>query len=334
MPGISIPHDRTELASLPTPVNRLERTSERHDAELYAKRDDRTAGVAHGNKVRKLEYVLQDALDEGADAVVTGGGVQSNHCRATAVLAREVGLTPHLLLSGEPEGEYDGNHLLSNLVDARIRYLDADIFGIEAEMRKTADRLREAGKRPYVVPVGASNPLGTLGYVRAYDEIRTFQRRNDLEFDTIFVPAGSMGTYAGLLAGALLTGGDVSVVGVKVVERDAAEMRETAVRLVDGVADLLGQSVPNAVTVEERVEVLEGYLGDGYGIPSEDDLEAIGDAGRREGLVLDPTYTGKAFRAFLAESEPGETGLFVHTGGSYGIFPKRGALTRALSDDR
>lgn len=328
MPEIRITKPKTDVASLPTPVEPLEELSRRADAELYVKRDDLTAGVAQGNKIRKLEYVFEDALDAGADAVITSGGIQSNHCRATAILARELGLEPHLLLSGEMEPPYDGNHLLSNVVGAEIEYANSGLFEVDAEMRRIADRLEDEGHTPYVIPVGASNPLGSLGYVEAYEEIREY----GTAFDNVFVPAGSMGTYSGLLAGSLLAGDDTSVVGVKVVDGAVETMEEKAVRLVDGVAELLPHSNPDPRAVRREVRVIEGYLGDGYGVPSSEDLETIGRAGRREGLVLDPTYSGKAFRAFVERSEPGERNLFVHTGGSYGLFPKREALTRTLVD--
>lgn len=332
MPEIAIPQPRTELASLPTPIHRLERLGEDHDAELFVKRDDRTAGVAQGNKIRKLEYVLADALAADADAVVTGGGLQSNHCRATAVLARELGLAPHLVLSGDPEGTPDGNHLLSRLAAATVEYLDAGIFELEAAMERTADRLEADGVRPYVVPLGASNPLGTLGYVRAYREIAAAAGARGTAFDRIFAPAGSMGTYAGLLTGSLLAGDDTAIVGVKTVERGVEAMEERAAELVRGVAALLDRPAPDPAELDRRIRVLDGYLGDGYGVPTDRCLRAIELAARREGLVLDPTYSGKAFGAFLAESAPGERALFVHTGGSYGAFPKREALGRTLAD--
>jgi D-cysteine desulfhydrase len=327
-----IPRPDVSLSSVPTPTERLDALSEQYGSDLYVKRDDQTAGIAQGNKVRKLEYLFDDAIERGADTVVTCGGLQSNHCRATAVTARRVGLEPYLLLRGDEPDVYDGNLLLDHLVGAEVEYISSEAYYDRREetFEATATRLEREGRTPYVIPAGGSNPIGTLGYLRAYEEIRAFSAENDVQFDRIFVATGSAGTYAGLLAGALYFGDPVDVVGVSVSNYTESELLEKTERNVAGLSEILGDSAPDPELVPDNASFVD-YLGPGYAEPSEADVDVIVEAGRLEGIVLDTCYTGKAFRAFLEESGPDETNLFVHTGGSYGMFPLRERLTERLS---
>ncbi|WP_254832497.1 1-aminocyclopropane-1-carboxylate deaminase/D-cysteine desulfhydrase [Haloglomus salinum] len=339
---VSVPEPPTDLVRGPTRLDTLDLSeTDGHDAEAFVKRDDRTGGPAQGNKLRKLEYLLGDAADAGADVLVTGGGVQSNHCRATAVVAAERGLDCHLVLLGEEPEEPDGNLLLSRVAGADVEYCPWTEFSgdLDNELGEAADRLREAGCDPFVVPLGGSTARGSLGYVRAYAECRRQAAGHadadvaagDAPVDSIHVATGSGGTLAGLVAGALLAGDDTDVVGVDVTPYGATYLEQVVTDLVHGVGEELDHAFDDAA-VERAVTVRSGYVGPGYGEPAEADAEAIVAAGRDVGLVLDPTYTGKAFRAFrehLADADAGRH-LFVHTGGSYGLFPKREAVGAAL----
>ncbi len=325
----SIPEPGVDLASTPTPIDRLDTLSDRHDANLYVKRDDETAGIAQGNKVRKLEYLLGDALEQGAEAVVTTGGVQSNHCRATAVSARRLGLDPHLVLRGEEPTVPDGNLLLDRLVGADIEFVGEE-SGRNDLVEQRVSELADEGVSAYPIPSGGSNALGALAYVRAYEEIREQAADAGVEFDRIYVASGSGGTQAGLVAGALAAGDDVEIVGVDVTSAPTAELRARVEGVLDDLADAYDWLDFDLEEAHDRVELLTGFLGPGYAEPAPEHLETIVEAGRTEGLILDTCYTGKAFTGFLADTEPGETCLFVHTGGSYGAFPLREQLADAL----
>lgn len=330
-----VPDPDLSLAATPTPTERLDSLSETYDADLYVKRDDVTGAVVQGNKVRKLEYLLGDALERGADTVVTTGGVQSNHCRATAVTARKVGLEPYLLLRGDEPEVYDGNLLLDRIAGAEIEYVTPEEYYEDPEgmFQRTAGRLEARGRTPYVVPSGGSNGLGALGYVRAYEEIVADATEHGITFDSVYTAAGSAGTYAGLLAGALLAGDDVDIVGVNVTAATSEELAEKVLDTLAECEDVVEEYSFDLDEAAERISFLDGYTGPGYAIPADEDLATITEAGHEEGLVLDTCYTGKAFRGFLENVESGETALFVHTGGSYGLFPKREELTGVLTGD-
>ncbi len=326
-----VPDPPLDLVATPTRVERLDRLSDEHGAELYVKRDDATGGIAHGNKLRKLEYLLGDALAAGADAVVTCGAVQSNHCRAVATTARRLGLGVSLVLVGDEPDRPDGNLLVDRLVGADVEYVPLTEFeGFDAHLTAAADRLRAAGETPYTIPLGGSTPRGTLGYVRAYDEIHRHERREGVAFDRVVTAVGSGGTVAGLLAGARYHGAGTDVVGVDVTPYGETHVRQLIGDLLAGVDDLVDRPPLDPGGIAADATVRTGYVGPGYGTPAEADLETMAAVGRREGLVLDPTYTAKAFRAFLDHTDPGDTALFVHTGGSYGLFPHREAIAEHL----
>lgn len=323
-----------DLAATPTPIQRLDSLSDAYAGELYVKRDDNTAGVPQGNKIRKLEYLLGDAIDQGADTVITTGGLQSNHCRATAVCARQLGLDAYLLLHGDEPDIYDGNLLLDKLAGAEVEYITESTYRKhrEAKFEAVEETLREAGQTPYSIPSGGSNPIGILGYVRAYEEIVDYVTDVGTEFDRIFFAAGSGGTQAGLLAGAMEAGHETDIVGVNVTESAVDEIATEIVANIEGLPEVADVTPFDLDAVRDRITVLDGYTGPGYAEPAEADIETIIETGHREGLILDTSYTGKAFRAFLEESQAGERNLFIHTGGSYGIFPNRERLTAAIDD--
>lgn len=323
-----VPEPPLDIAATPTPLECLDAVGEGTDADLFVKRDDKTGGVAHGNKLRKLEYVLGDAVDSGADTVLTCGGVGSNHCRATALIARRLGLDVSLVLLGEEPVEYDGNYLLSRLAGASVRHVPPENFrGFEPELQEAAESLRDKGHTPYVVPLGGSSPRGTLGYVQAYKELSHQAEERSLSFDRIVVPLGSGGTCAGLLVGAVLKDDVTEIAGVDVTPYGEAYQRQNVLETAEETFDILGLDVSE--DIEGRLDVVSGYVGPGYGDPSDEDLQTTVDVGKKEGLVLDTTYTAKAFRHFLDSSDKG-THLFVHTGGSYGAFTETESLTDFL----
>lgn len=297
------------LARLPTPLHPLRRLSAELGVEVWCKRDDLTGAALSGNKVRKLEFLLADAQRSGADVVITTGGIQSNHARATAVAARELGLRPVLLLRGEPPPVPDGNLLLDRLLGAEVHWCTPDEYRARRNerMAEIADELRAGGERPYVVPEGGSNGLGALGYVRAAEEVADGQAR----FDHVVCAVGSGGTLAGLALGP-----DVGRVhGVAVCDD-----RATFSARVRAIAAEAGLGLPPE---GERWEVTEGYQGPGYGVATAEVWDTIAHVARLEGLVLDPVYTGKAMHALVSEARAGRWRgrlLYWHTGGVFGLF--------------
>lgn len=329
----NIPQPPISLSNHPTPITRLTRLSERYECDLYVKRDDMTAGIEQGNKIRKLEYLLADAKEHGADAVITTGGLQSNHCRATAVAARQLGMKPYLLLRGTEPDTFDGNLLLDEIVGAEIEYVTHEEYysGIDEKFQQATETLEDEGYTPYIIPSGGSNPIGTLAYINVFEEIESFLDRNpSVAFDSIYVATGSGGTQAGLIAGACLYDSETEIVGVRVSKGSEEELTAIITENVLGAADRISGFSPTDADIADRIQFVD-YLGPGYAEPSEADLQMLREAGRTEGLVLDTCYTVKGFRAAVEQTKQDETTLFIHTGGSYGLFPHRDKLTSLLS---
>ena len=302
------------LVHRPTPTQFLPRLSERLGAKVWVKRDDLTGLGLSGNKVRKLEYLLDGAKDAGVDAVITTGGLQSNHARATAVACRQLGLSPHLLLRGEPEPVPSSNHLLDHLLGASITYCSAETYSTrrDAVMEAMAERLRAEGHHPLVIPEGGSNGLGAMAYVAAAEEISD---QLNVRLDATFVAVGSGGTLAGLALSKHLG----QVLGVAVC--DDRQTFVDRVRALTQEASTLG--APSLRPVGEAWDVLEDYRGPGYGLATPEVWETIRWMAEHEGLFLDPVYTGKAMCGLISEVEAGRVGgnvLFWHTGGAFALF--------------
>ncbi len=327
---------RVPLAHLPTPVQPLQRLSAEVDLELLVKRDDLTGSHLSGNKIRKLEVLLAEALDQGATDVLTCGGVQSNHCRATALAAAPLGLHPHLLLRtpnghlGDLPDPPTGNVLLDLLAGATLETCDpAGYRDRDRLLAAMAQRLRDAGRRPFIVPEGGSNAAGALGYVLAAQELAD-QHASDLP-DAVVVATGSGGTVAGLAIGMKALGLPTRTLGVAVCD-DAATFRAIVHRISAEATRRYG--LPRLDDAD--FDIVEGFQGRGYALSSPDELELLRDTARRDGLVLDPVYTVKAFKAFLAlarAADPrlGRRALFLHTGGLFGLFPAAAELAPHLS---
>jgi D-cysteine desulfhydrase len=335
---------RLHVAALPTPVRRLERATARlrsavPDApDLWIKHDDDTGGVLTGNKIRKLQFTVREAIDSGADTLVTCGGLQSNHCRATAVLARRMGLEVVLCLRtspatrGAPPSRLEGNLLLDRIVGADIRVWTPEEYADNvAGMARVAEELRAAGRRPFVIAEGCSMPSGCLGYIEAAQEIAHAEAELDLHWDAIVHAVGSGGTTAGLELGVRLFGLDARPIGIPVCD-DAAWFRPRIAMLCAAASARheLGVHVPSG-----EIDLRDGHAGDGYGVTRPEELASLLQLARDEGVVLDPVYTGKAWHGLLAEITAGrlpgaKNVLFLHTGGAFGLQAHESALAAAL----
>lgn len=316
---------RVHLTALPTPLEKLERLSAYlGGVNIYIKRDDLT-GLGGGNKVRKLEYLLGEALAQGADTVITQGAVQSNHVRTTVAAAAQCGLESYAVLERriadtDARFEQTGNVLLDHLFGVRgLNFVDAGT-DMNAAMEAEAAKLRARGKKPYIIPGGGSNLTGGLGYVQAALELLNQAAERHLRIDHVIVASGSGGTHAGLAAGLAAFSPLVKLTGVSVRQPVAVQTALIAGKAAAMAAHLGINAAPSGgITVDDR------YVGPGYGVPVESTWEAIVLGARLEGLILDPVYTGKAFAGLLGLARtgalrPGDNAVFFHTGGSYGLF--------------
>lgn len=322
--------ERISLAHTPTPLQRLATVSDQFGVDVWIKRDDLTGAALSGNKIRKLEFLLAEARDRGADTVITCGGEQSNHCRATALAATRLGMGSVLLLrtrdpaSPPPLG---GNILLDRLAGAAIRWITHAEYARRAElMAAEADRLRGEGRVPYVIPEGGSNALGAWGYVRACEELagQLASLPGSPRTTSIVYACGSGGTGAGLILGARMAGLDAR--GVRVAGVNVCDDRAYFVTTIGGICDEFARRWPKAPRIAaDDIDIVDGYVGRGYAQTQPAELERLRDLARTEGIVLDPVYTGKAFAGFIALARSGRYGkdrslLFVHTGGTPGLF--------------
>jgi D-cysteine desulfhydrase len=319
--------ERIPLARLPTPLERLDRLSASLGIDLWVKRDDLTGLGLSGNKVRKLEFLIARAVAEGADTVVTTGGIQSNHARATAVACRRLGLRPVLLLRGSPPAEPDANLLLDQLLGAELHWCTPEAYrtGRNERMAELAAQIRAGGGRPYVIPEGGSNGLGALGYVEAAREVAAL----GLEpFDGVVCAVGSGETVAGLALGAEATGPALGkVYGVAVCDDRAIFVA----RIEAIAAEAASHGAPPLGPVGQRWDVVEGYQGPAYAVATPAIWATIAEVARTEGLLLDPVYTGKAMHALATEARAGRwrgRWLFWHTGGAFGLFGRGGEVPR------
>jgi L-cysteate sulfo-lyase len=317
---------RVRLTHAPTALEPMPNlTRELDGPNLWIKRDDCTGLATGGNKTRKLEYLIGDALAKRADVVITQGATQSNHARQTAAAAAKFELACEILLenrTGYPHDDYrgSGNVLLDRLFGATVTHVPAGT-DMDAAMARRADELKDDGRMPYVIPGGGSNAIGALGYVTCALELVDQANAMGLDIDLLVHATGSTGTQAGLLAGLEGSRAGIPVLGIGVrAPRDVQEEKVHA--LANGTADLLG--VPGAVA-RERVVANCNYIGDGYGIPTAGMIDALEIVARTEGVVLDPVYSGKAMAGLIDLIRKGELGgarniVFLHTGGAAGLF--------------
>jgi len=318
---------KIELARTPTPLQYLERASGKWGCghRLWVKRDDLTGSTLSGNKVRKLEFIAAHAIDNGYDTLITCGGLQSNHCRATAFVGAQLGLVVHLLLRGEEPPERDGNLLLDHLAGATVSCYPTGqyVSDIDDLFLQWQTHYADQGRKALAIPTGGSDGIGVWGYIAACEELAEDFQTASIEQAHIVTATGSGGTQAGLTLGVALHQLPATVWGVNVCDDEQYFLDKVASDAADWRV-----RYPDAPPVDVQPRVLDGYVGQGYGIANDAVFALIAELSRLEGLVLDPVYTGKAFAGMLAEIAGGRFEgcrdiVFVHTGGIFGLFPQR-----------
>lgn len=292
---------------------------------LYIKRDDLLPGAAGGNKTRKLDFCIADALQAGADTIITCGAIQSNHCRLTASWSAKEGLECHLVLEERVKGSYkpegSGNNFLFELLGVKSKRVVAGGSDMLAEMEKVADELKAAGKKPYIIPGGASNPIGALGYAACAEELMNQLNTMHLTIDHIVVPSGSAGTHAGMVAGLVGTNANIPVSGMNVSR--PKDVQEGIVHsLTEKTAELLG--IRGGIARKDIV-CYGDYVGPGYSLPTESMVEAVKLFALEEAILLDPVYSGKAAAGLIdlvrkGVFTKGQNVVFLHTGGSPALY--------------
>ncbi len=318
------PLPRYSLGFFPTPLVKLPRLTERlSGARIFMKRDDQTGLGLGGNKVRKLEFLVGEALAQGCDTLITGGAAQSNHCRQTAAAAAACGLSCHLALGGEPPATLEGNLLLDQLFGAVIHWTGELRKG--EKIPEIAESLRSARRKPYVVPYGGSNTTGAAGFVEAVRELTQQLARLGESITHIVFASSSGGTQAGLTVGKSLFGLDSELIGIGIDKGASGDVpfAEHVLQLANATAERLG--VPSRFSASDLV-IREDYLGEGYGVVGELERRAIRMVAQTEGILLDPVYTGRAMGGLIDMIERGELSrehsvLFWHTGGIPALFP-------------
>lgn len=316
---------KVPLCHVPTPLELMENLSSALGGPtIYIKRDDCTGLATGGNKTRKLDFLIGDAIEQGADLVITQGAVQSNHARQTAAAAAKYGLKCKILLERRVPGVEDnyertGNVLLDRIFDADIEFRPGGTDMNRAAQDLT-DQLREAGGKPYFIPGGGSNPVGALGYVSCALELLRQVDEQDLKIDRLIHATGSTGTQAGLVVGMEGSEGGIPVYGISV--RNPREKQESEVyKLVVDTAEYVGIEAISP----DKVVANDNYVGPGYGQPTPEMVEAVRLLARTEGILLDPVYSGKGMAGLIGEIRQGtfskeENIIFLHTGGTSALF--------------
>lgn len=321
---------RLSLGHFPTPLEVLPNLSAYLGGPtIYIKRDDATGLATGGNKTRKLEFLLADAQQQGADVIITQGATQSNHVRQTIAAAAKLGLKTKVLLEKRVEDygedyQRSGNVLLDNLLGGEIiDHLPAGT-DMQQAMETLAESLRKEGLKPYVIPGGGSSPVGALGYVACAEELLFQSSQQRLRIDHIVHATGSTGTQAGLVTGLVATNSQIPLLGIS-VRAPKAKQEENVYALAQRTWQLLG--IPGELP-RSAVQVNSDYVGKGYGIPTEGTLEALRLLAQLEGILLDPVYSGKGMAGLIDLIRQGhfradENIVFIHTGGSAGLFGYR-----------
>jgi D-cysteine desulfhydrase len=315
-----------------TPIEKLERLSALLGGpELYIKRDDLLGLAGGGNKTRKLEFLVADALAKGADTLITCGAVQSNHCRLTLAAAAKEGLKCRLVLEERVANSYDpdasGNNFLFRLLGVEAVRVVKTGVDLAAEMQKVADEVAALGRKAYVIPGGGSNALGALGYVSCAEEILAQTHDLGLRLDHIVCASGSTGTHAGLICGLVGNNSQIPLTGIN-VRRPRQEQEPNVHKLAQETAALLG--IPGGIP-RDAITALGDWVGPGYSLPTPEMVEAVRMLAQVEGILLDPVYTGKAMAGLIAlvrrgTFKAGQRVLFVHTGGAPALYAYQSVL--------
>lgn len=309
-----------------TPIEKLENFSKALGGPtIYIKRDDLLGLTSGGNKTRKLEFLMADAIAQGADTILTCGAVQSNHCRLTLAAAVKEGLKCQLILEERVPGSYkpegSGNNFLFNLLGVEKTYVVPGGSDMLGELEKLAEKLRAEGKKPYIVPGGGSNAIGSTGYVACAQEIMDQLFDLGINIDHMVCPSGSAGTHAGIVAGMTGINANIPITGVS-VNRSKEIQTDAVWNLAKATAERVG--VHNEIT-RDLVQVTDEYVGPGYSLPSDEMVEAVQLLARTEGILLDPVYTGKVMAGLIGMIREGkfkkeDNVLFLHTGGSPALY--------------
>ena len=318
---------KLRLGNFPTRIERLEKFSTIVKEHVYIKRDDQTGTEFSGNKIRKLEYSINEAINNDCDTLITCGGIQSNHARATAAAGIKLGLKSVLVLRSDEKPELEGNYLIDKIMGADIRIISSEDYRERRQeiMENILKELEAKGRKGYIIPEGASNGIGTFGYLACFNEILEQEKEHGIVFDTIVTAIGSGGTFAGLYLGNKLTNSGKKIVGINVCD--------TAEYFKERVSEILKEVKTYIPDTEFEISkddmcIIDGYVGDGYAVSRTEELDFICDFAEAEGIVLDPVYTGKAMRGLYTEIKKGtfkdsKNILFIHTGGLFGLFSKR-----------
>lgn len=326
--------DKIQLGVFPTPIHKLSRlTAHLGGPQIYIKRDDLTGLALGGNKTRKLEYLLADAFAKGCDCIITAGAAQSNHCRQTAAASAMLGLECHLVLGGQAPNVANGNLLLDQLFGAHIHW--------SGEKRKGEDipnivaTLREQGRKPYVVPYGGSNSIGSLGFINAFYELNTQCKDAAMpaEFSDIVFASSSGATHCGLVLGKELCNVSSRIIGINIDkdEQGKDSYKSQLHTLIKATADNLSLGYPADI---DKIQLKDDYIGAGYGVVGELEREAIALCAQHEGILLDPVYTGRAMGGLIDMIRKEHFGaesnvLFWHTGGAPALFSYAEVLQQA-----
>lgn len=320
-PRFSLPP--ISLGFFPTPLTPLEKLGRlAGGSELFIKRDDLSGLALGGNKTRKLEFILAQALAEGADTLITAGAAQSNHCRQTAAAAARLQLECHLVLGGSEPAACNGNLLLDRIFGCHIHWAGNHRKG--EDIPQIAEQLKQAGRKPFVVPYGGSNELGALGFVNAMYELDKQMKALSTEFSHIVFASSSGGTQAGLMLGRKMLGASCQLIGINIDKDETAEQSfaQQIISLAQSTAEFIGLDFSFS---HQDLLLDSNYIGEGYGVIGEREREAIQLVARGEGILLDPVYTGRAMAGLLDMIRQGRLSksdrvLFWHTGGAPALF--------------
>lgn len=301
------------------------------DVNIYIKRDDMLPGASGGNKTRKLDFCIADALKNEADTIITCGAVQSNHCRLTLSWSVKEGLDCHLILEERVAGSYkpeaSGNNFLFQLMGVKSITVVPAGTNMMAAMEELGAKLQAEGKKPYIIPGGASNTIGALGYVRCMEEIMEQMYDQKLRFDHMVVPSGSAGTHAGIIVGMLGNNINIPVTGIG-VNRPRPVQEDAVLTLANKTMEYMGY---DAQVPAEKVVAFTDYVGEGYSIPTDSMVEAVKLLAQTEAILLDPVYSGKAMAGLIdlvrkGHFPKGSNVLFLHTGGSPALYAYMGSF--------
>lgn len=313
--------ERVILANLPSKIEKLERLGKELNTQIYIKRDDQTGSEISGNKIRKLEFSVKEALEDGCNYLITCGGIQSNHARATAAVAASLGLESYLVLRGDKDSKLEGNYFLDKILGAKVKLISAEEYSGNRQeiMEEIKDELAKKGHKAYIIPEGASNGIGSFGYINAMQEIVEQEKEMGIEFDAIVVPVGSGGTYAGLYYENYISARESKIYGFN-VSSDSEHFKKTILGLLDEIAIYTGKKIN---TEKDDLNIIDGYVGKGYALSSQEEIDFISEFAKLEGIVLDPVYTGKAMYGLVSEIRKEKLDrekniLFIHTGGLFG----------------